>query len=358
MAEFAALQAQVDKLREQLQEKDQKADSLKHYTFRGSSDEDSNLFLNRFENRMTVLGISPKKYHVHLPEHLDLQAYSYYRGLAAEVQSDYKEIVAALKERFANDSVAWLHDLKLNTIRQQPNQSVESYNTAFTSLHDLSGFEDDNRSVACYIRGLHPHLQLEVYRQRPDSLNDAMLSARIAEMARNSCTEKIPLVSAVATPSENSPEVIRSISSILETVVNQLDNLTNRVNRSSSRERSLDRNNSPPRRSHERQDYRRSAYTTPADRRPDNFSSRRYEDRRDFRPRFDQSPRRPAQSPGRYNYGQANRGRYDRNVQNEPICYRCSRPGHFARNCMASQERPQPISNQQRVRFARLPPNA
>ena len=58
------------------------------------------------------------------------------------------------------------HDLQLNAILQQPSQTVEDYNNMFTSLHDLNGFDDDSRSVACYIRGLHTHIELDVYRQR------------------------------------------------------------------------------------------------------------------------------------------------------------------------------------------------
>ena len=69
MAQFTASQAQVQKMRDQLQENDRKTESLKHYTFQRSSDEDLNLFMNRFEN-----------------------LYSFYRGLLPEVKSNYKEI--------------------------------------------------------------------------------------------------------------------------------------------------------------------------------------------------------------------------------------------------------------------------
>ena len=150
---------------------------------------------------------------------------------------------------------------------------------------------------------------------------------------------------------------------ILESVVSRLDNLTTRPNRTPSRDRnrpSYDRADSPHTKQFNRRDNRRHPLPNSerSDCRPETFRSRQYDTRQDTRRNFDQSPHRPAQSPVRYNSDKITRGRYDRNVQNQPIRYQCSRPGHFARNCTDTQERSQPISNQQRVRFARLPPNA
>ena len=107
----------------------------------------------------------------------------------------------ALKVHFTSNAT-WLNNLKLNSIRQQPHQSVESYNHTFTKLHDLSGFKDDIRSVACFVSSLHHHLQLEVFRRRPKDLNEAFLAARFTEIAKTSGTEQIPSVSSVVSQPE------------------------------------------------------------------------------------------------------------------------------------------------------------
>ena len=99
----------------------------------------------------------------------------------------------------------------------------------------MSGFKDDIRSVACYVRGLHLHLQLEVFRQRPKDLNEAFLAARFAEIARTSCIEQIPLVSPVESHPEKNPEVFKNIASSLEFDVSRLDDITARVNKTQSR---------------------------------------------------------------------------------------------------------------------------
>ena len=106
---------------------------------------------------MQVLEVPKKEYHVHLPNYLDLQAYSFYRRQTKTIQENFDLIVEALKVQFVSNAI-WLNSLKLNSIRQQPHQSVESYNHTFTKLHDLSGFKDDIRSVAYFVSGLHHHL--------------------------------------------------------------------------------------------------------------------------------------------------------------------------------------------------------
>ena len=190
-----------------------------------------------------------------------------------------------------------------------------------------------------------------------------MLAAKIAEIARKACTAQNPIMSYVVPTTDASHDVLKNVTYILESVASRLDNLTTRPNRTPSRDRnrpSYDRADSPHTKQFNRRDNRRHPLPNSerSDCQPETFRSRQYDTRQDTRRNFDQSPHRPAQSPVRYNSDKITRGRYDRNVQNQPIRYQCSRPGHFARNCTDTQERSQPISNQQRVRFARLPPNA
>ena len=181
-------------------------------------------------------GRSREEYHVHLPNYSNLQAYSFYRSLRKRTQENFDQIVEALRVHFASNDFTCLNHLELHSLQQQPYRSVESYKHSFTTLHDLSGFENDTRSVACHVRGLHHHhhLQLEVFRQGSKNLNDAFLASRFAEIARESCIEQIPLVSCVLSQPEKAPEVFRNITATLEYVVNRL-HITTKVNRTQSK---------------------------------------------------------------------------------------------------------------------------
>ena len=232
MAEIAALEAKIHQLEIQLADDIPKFKNLKHFTYRGTTDENLDAFQGRFQTRMQILEVPRKEYHVLLPNYIDLQAYSFYRRLSKRIQENSDLIVEALKVHFASNGT-WLNNLKLNSIRQRPHLS--RVNHTFTKFHDLSGFEDDNPSIACYVRGLHHHVQLDVFRQRPKNLNDAFLAARFAKIARTSCIEQIPLVSSVVSQPEKALEVFNKIASTLESVVSRLDEITTRVNKTHSR---------------------------------------------------------------------------------------------------------------------------
>ena len=94
-----------------------------------------------------------------------------------------------LQARFTYDALAWLNDIEIINIRQLPSQSEEAYSEKFLFLHDKSGFSEDTRTISGYIRGLLPQYQLDTYRQCPEIIHEAVVSAKIAELSRKACNE-------------------------------------------------------------------------------------------------------------------------------------------------------------------------
>ena len=93
MAKIATLEAKIHQFEIQLADNIPKFKTLKQFTFRGLLDENLEEFLSRFQTRMQILEVPKKEYHFHLPNYLDLQAYSFYRRLSKRIQENSDLIV-------------------------------------------------------------------------------------------------------------------------------------------------------------------------------------------------------------------------------------------------------------------------
>ena len=89
--------------------------------------------------------------------------------------------------RFSDVTSKWIKDISLQSLRQGPHESINSHADTFLSLHSAAGAPDDTRAVSSFVRSLRPEFQYEIFKQRPETLLDAVRSAKIVETARNAC---------------------------------------------------------------------------------------------------------------------------------------------------------------------------
>src|SRR5215216_5019047 len=130
--------------------------------------------------------------------------------------------VDLFKARFINETKKnqWYQELAV--LRQQTDESVDSYANKFKKLVNRIGITDNVQKKRMFLMGLNPAYTPLVYSQNPVDLNAAVNSARTIEIGYNFATGRV-------TKSINSTSSVPSVVPKNIIANNEVDELTKRM---------------------------------------------------------------------------------------------------------------------------------
>jgi len=153
--------------------------------FRGSSEDDGEGWLARFEKYVTYRGF-PETEKLNLIAVLFRdQAADWWDTLEAMTRNDWNAVKAAFKQRFQDsDLLRWQKVTDLWNRRQGDTESVDAYVTAMQKMAKVSGVQGDSDQLRYAIqRGLKPELLAFVIQSQPSTVPELVQAARVAEAA-------------------------------------------------------------------------------------------------------------------------------------------------------------------------------
>ena len=143
--------------------------------------------------------------------------------------------IALFNGRFVNETRKnqWFHEL--STLRQQMNESVDSYANKFKKLVTRVGMMDVNQQKQMFLIGLNLAYTPLVYSSNPGNLDAAITSARAMEVGFNFATETAPKATTTTTEITSYTTVTPIASQMMDLTPvtnNELDELTKKIKQS------------------------------------------------------------------------------------------------------------------------------
>jgi uncharacterized protein (DUF2267 family) len=115
------------------------------------------------------------------------QAADWFRALPHDIKEDLELLMAAFKERFAqNELHRWQNASSMWTRQQGEDESVDEFITAIRNLARLIPINDEEQIKFAIIKGLKRDIKQHVLQADPKTLEDITKAARIAEVAYTS----------------------------------------------------------------------------------------------------------------------------------------------------------------------------
>jgi uncharacterized protein (DUF2267 family) len=115
------------------------------------------------------------------------QAADWFRALPHDIKEDSELLMAAFKERFAqNELHRWQNASSMWTRQQGEDESVDEFITAIRNLARLIPISDEEQVKFAIIKGLKRDIKQHVLQADPKTLEDITKAARIAEVAYTS----------------------------------------------------------------------------------------------------------------------------------------------------------------------------
>jgi hypothetical protein len=279
------------------------------------------------------------------------EAANWLAALPEHIKNDLEMLTAEFEKRFSlTDLDRWKKASSLWSREQGTEETVDRYVSDIRNSARIVPITDENMVKFAIIRGLRPEIRLHVLQSSPESIDDVMKAARVAETAISASqpsTEVALLRKQVATligkletkPTVaviDTPEPTRKVTFAAAAKPTYERRAPSNGSRSSTPERNEEqRSDSHPRTYDDREERRR--YNEPSryysDRAPRGRYNRNYDQNRQApNQRQQQQYQQPSNQEHSYNasdrLGNDNPNRYA-NVQ----CYCCQAYGHIARSC-------------------------
>lgn len=157
-------------------------DQLRPNFFLGHAGENVDIFLSKFEDWMNATRVAQERWCQQFPLYLQGVSYSWFKSLPQGVQTaaNFQEISDVFRTRFHSEDQELLQRMKLYDYVQGEHQSFEDFVNVFNNACVKYNVPEGDRKNM-FIKALKPRLKAAVWRQRPDTLQAAIVVARTEE---------------------------------------------------------------------------------------------------------------------------------------------------------------------------------
>lgn len=298
--------------------------------FQGKPTDDLSAFLNHFERYANFCGWDENQRLRALPLYFQGNASSWYSSIDTNEIKSYQNLIDALKTHFNNPATIWLLRQQMSSRKQGLTEPLTNYAADIRRLYKRLGLNDSD-GMHYFIQGLRDDLKAHVILGQPKSLAEAENLAHLRE--------------AVAISTPNIAQ--HKLENQLQSVVKSLETLANAQQEHAQQVAAYSAPTGPnssryPRNSSYQHEWQRQA---PGPRHDSDHIAQLVRDEVRRQTRFMMQMNR-----------QANSGvpstRNRRTTDGLPICNKCDKIGHIARNC-TSQHPPSPSHQHQNVSLSR-----
>jgi hypothetical protein len=292
-----------------------------------SSDDDVASWVRQFERYATFRALDDSTKLQLFRMLMKGQAAEWLNSSSVEDISEYDDLIAAFRERFALSDVQLCQKAsRLWGREQSATETVDEYVADMRKAARQLQMADDNMLRFAIMRGLRPAIRLHVLQSNSTTVDDAIKAARTAEAALQSVPDSTSAVGELtATMKEFMTKMTSSTAApSTPTVAVVAGNRPRRTDSCSPSRVRFESSNADRRSSGDRSDYRRQA-------------SERFANNQQF------GNRRPYQRGRGYGKQQSTRDYDCRNCSRQHgeglcaarnvHCFHCNRRGHFARAC-------------------------
>ena len=159
--------------------------------FHGYKNENVDRWLQRFKLYLTNRRVNPEidQAAIQIALHLQGPAESYYYNLPSDVQSSFRCLSNALKERFSPAHRSLRLRQKRSVRRQGSNESIEKYLTDLNDKFSCLDLRDEDK-LSYLIQGLRPDIQADVLKKEPKTYAAAEDTARLIYSIQQSLTQR------------------------------------------------------------------------------------------------------------------------------------------------------------------------
>ena len=180
--------------------------SLRHIpTFAGNANDDFEEWRRKFLNKIAYLTWPAEQQILLLDDALTDRANLFYRKLPAASRQSMTHILNALEKQYGNENMDLAERAMQRKRKQMPGESIEDYTSAILKLVHRLRMDKDIDQVALYIDGLDPDIQGDVYRMKPNSIDQAEKDARLASSTMSRKTHNL-------SPKEIAAELVVAIN--------------------------------------------------------------------------------------------------------------------------------------------------
>ena len=148
--------------------------------FSGADSEDVNEFLASFNRASRFYNFSDKRKAEALPLHLTGNASIWYNTTPSLAHKNFDELSEELRKKFHSASDIWLLRQKVYDRKQLPNESVSDFAATIRRMGQRVDLTTPER-ITAFIQNLRPDIKNYVLLQRPDSLEEAEMHAKLKE---------------------------------------------------------------------------------------------------------------------------------------------------------------------------------
>ena len=171
-------------------------------TFSGRQSEDFVKFRKAVQRNFEFLEWNANKRAKFLPTLLTKKALRIYETLAPNVTTDIDAVWRALEEHFSQKSKGVLHVHALIDRQQLKSESVENYANAMNEYFDRYEITDEFVRMTYFVKGLRSDIKTQLLKHRPNTLNECEEYAQIIESADQQSSSLADAVTKLSFPSE------------------------------------------------------------------------------------------------------------------------------------------------------------
>ena len=149
-------------------------------SFSGYENQDINRWLVKFSNRLALRHkkSDPKAAAADLSFHLAGPAETWYYSLDPSVRDNYDALKAALLKRFSNQDLEWRLRQKLSSRKQGESESLDTYVDFLSNTCQRLGVSDQDK-MHYFVQGLREDIKRDVLMQKPKTFEEAESVARL-----------------------------------------------------------------------------------------------------------------------------------------------------------------------------------
>ena len=295
--------------------------------FLGKPTDDITAFLSHFERYSKFCEWDSKQCLRALPLYLQGNASSWYTSLDTCFEN-YDDLVNALKDHFSNPASMWLLRQQLSARKQQETESLANYAADIRRLCKRLGLSD-SEGMHYFIQGLHADLKSHVILGQPKTLAEAENLAHLKEAV-----------------SISTPRLAQyKLESQLQSVIKSLETLTSNAHQNEAPNLAAYDHHPKSTILHFGHEAHNNSHTQYYRQQPS--PSRLRHDSGHIEKLVREEVRRQTQFLTTPTSRSSNSGvpsiRNRRTTDGLPICNKCDKVGHIARNCRAGSMQRQPI---------------